>query len=84
MFFNRLSATVYHRTEIVLELFIEARTEKSQAPAVEYSKGMKARHAKFGEGEVVSYDLETQRVVVAFAEGEKTLSARIAKLEILE
>ncbi len=68
----------------LIKAFIEAQPEKPQAPAVEYEKGMKVRHAKFGEGEVVSCDPEAQRVVVAFAEGEKTLSTRIAKLEILE
>ncbi len=68
----------------LIKAFIEAQPEKPQAPGVEYSKGMKVLHAKFGEGEVTSYDSETQRVVVAFAAGEKTLSTRIAKLEIVK
>ena len=68
----------------LIKAYIEAQPERSQAAAVEYSKGMKVRHPKFGEGEVTSYDSETQRVKVAFAEGEKTLSTRIAKLEIIQ
>lgn len=68
----------------LIKAFIEAQPEKSQVPAIEYSKGMKVRHAKFGEGEVISYDSETQRVVVAFSTGEKTLSTRIAKLDIVK
>ena len=68
----------------LIKAYIEAQPERSQAASVEYSNGMKVRHPKFGEGKITSYDSETQRVKVAFAEGEKTLSTRIAKLEIIQ
>ena len=68
----------------LIKAYIEAQPERSQAASVEYSNGMKVRHPKFGEGEITFYDSETQRVKVAFTEGEKTLSTRIAKLEIIQ
>ena len=68
----------------LIKAYIEAQPERSQAASVEYSNGMKVRHPKFGEGKITFYDSETQRVKVAFAEGEKTLSTRIAKLEIIQ
>lgn len=68
----------------LIKAYIEAQPEKPQAPTAEYEKGIKVRHAKFGEGEVISYSPETRRIVVTFAEGEKTLSTRIAKLEIVK
>lgn len=68
----------------LIKAYIESQPEKTQAPAPVYEKGMKVRHFKFGEGEVVSCDPAAQRVVVAFSDGVKTLSTVIAKLEILK
>ena len=50
---------------------------------MEYAEGMMVRHAKFGDGKVVRVMPEENRIAVAFAEGEKVLSTRIAKLEII-
>ena len=57
--------------------------EEPQQPAVDYAEGMMVRHAKFGEGKIVKVMPEENRIAVAFAEGEKVLSTRIAKLEII-
>lgn len=57
--------------------------EEPQQPAVEYAEGMMVRHAKFGDGKVVRVMPEESRIAVAFAEGEKVLSTKIAKLEII-
>lgn len=57
--------------------------EEPQQPAVEYAEGMMVRHAKFGDGKVVKVMPQEGRIAVAFAEGEKILSTRIAKLTIL-
>ena len=47
-----------------------------------YTKGMKVRHQKFGEGEVIEVQTEKGRIVVDFAsEGMKTLSIALAHLE---
>ena len=56
---------------------------EDQQPAVDYAEGMMVRHAKFGEGKIVKVMTEENRIAVAFAEGEKVLSTRIAKLEII-
>ena len=50
---------------------------------MEYAEGMMVRHAKFGEGKVVKVMPEESRIAVSFVEGEKVLSTRIAKLEII-
>ena len=68
----------------LIKAHIEALGDDEQASPVEYKKGMKVRHSKFGEGKVVSYNPETQRVVVDFEEGQKTLSTVFAKLEVVE
>lgn len=57
--------------------------EELQQPAVDYAEGMMVRHAKFGDGKVVRVMPEESRIAVSFAEGEKVLSTRIAKLEII-
>ena len=57
--------------------------EEPQQPAVECAEGMMVRHAKFGDGKVVRVMPEESRIAVAFAEGEKVLSTKIAKLEII-
>ena len=57
--------------------------EEPQQPAVDYAEGMMVRHAKFGDGKVVRVIPEESRIAVSFAEGEKVLSTRIAKLEII-
>ena len=57
--------------------------EELKQPAVEYAEGMMVRHAKFGDGKVVRVMPEESRIAVAFAEGEKVLSTKIAKLEII-
>ena len=47
-----------------------------------YSKGMKVRHQKFGEGDVIEVLTEKGRIVVDFvSEGVKTLSLASAHLE---
>ncbi len=66
----------------LIKAYVESLPEQAEAPV--YKKGMKVRHAKFGDGKVVSMDVENERVVVAFDEvGEKRLSTSIAKLEII-
>lgn len=49
---------------------------------MDYAEGMMVRHAKFGDGKVVKVMPQEGRIAVAFAEGEKVMSTRIAKLEI--
>jgi hypothetical protein len=49
-----------------------------------FESGQRVRHPKFGEGKVVLTDIAAERVVVDFdTEGQKTLSLRIAKLEVI-
>ena len=43
--------------------------------------GQKVKHFKFGEGIIKA--LEGERVTVTFAEGDKVLALRLAKLEAL-
>lgn len=47
----------------------------------DYTVGQKVKHPKFGEGIIKS--LEGERVTVTFAEGDKLLALRLAKLEAL-
>lgn len=65
----------------LIKAYVDSMPSAPVQAEVEYSEGMKVRHAKFGEGTVMSYDADSQRVVVSFAEGEKTLSTRLAKLD---
>ncbi len=66
----------------LIKAYVESLPEQAEAPV--YKNGMKVRHAKFGDGKVVSMDVENERVVVAFDEvGEKMLSTSVAKLEII-
>lgn len=67
----------------LIKTYIENRTAESEKSSVVYGDGMKVRHAKFGEGEVVSCNSVEHKIVVAFAGGEKTLNTMVAKLEIL-
>lgn len=71
----------------LVKAFVDAMPEilqEPQQPASVYAEGMKVRHAKFGEGSVVRVIPEEGRVVVSFPEGEKTLSTRNAKLDVID
>ena len=54
---------------------------KKEEVHYDFYEGQKVQHAKFGEGTVKA--LEGERVTVTFAEGDKVLALRLAKLEAL-
>lgn len=58
-----------------------AAAEKKEEVHYEFTVGQKVKHAKFGEGIIKALDGE--RVTVTFAEGDKLLALRLAKLEAL-
>lgn len=57
----------------------EAQQQKPEEGECEFNIGQRVRHFKFGEGTVKS--IEGGRITVTFAEGDKLLALRIAKLE---
>ena len=59
----------------------EAEVPKQEKIHYDFSVGQKVRHPKFGEGVIKA--LEGERVTVTFAEGDKILALRLAKLEAL-
>ena len=57
----------------------EAQQQKPEEGKCEFNIGQRVRHFKFGEGTVKS--IEGGRITVTFAEGDKLLALRVAKLE---
>lgn len=60
----------------------EAEVPKQAEVRYDFSIGQKVKHPKFGEG--VIKELEGERVTVTFAEGDKILALRLAKLQALK
>ena len=56
---------------------------KESIGSTDYSPGQKVRHQKFGDGTVVASDAEGRIVVDFITCGRKTLSLRLAKLQII-
>lgn len=59
----------------------EAQQQKVEEVKCDFSIGQRVRHPKFGEG--IVKDIEGERITVSFAEGDKLLALRLAKLEAL-
>ena len=59
----------------------EAQQQKVEEVKCDFSIGQRVRHPKFGEGIVKA--VEGERITVSFAEGDKLLALRLAKLEAL-
>jgi len=59
----------------------EAQKQKVEEVKCDFSIGQRVRHPKFGEGTVKA--IEGERITVSFAEGDKLLALRLAKLEAL-
>ena len=59
----------------------EAQQQKVEEVKWDFSIGQRVRHPKFGEG--IVKDIEGERITVSFAEGDKLLALRLAKLEAL-
>lgn len=58
-----------------------AETPKQEDVHCDFTVGQKVKHPKFGEGTVKA--IEGERITVTFAEGDKLLALRLAKLEAI-
>ncbi len=58
-----------------------AQLQKSEEVKCDFIVGQRVRHPKFGDGTVKA--IEGERISVTFAEGEKLLALRLAKLEAI-
>ena len=65
---------VYEGTDV-------AQQQKPEEVKCDFSIGQRVRHPKFGDGTVKA--IEGERITVTFAEGDKLLALRLAKLEAI-
>jgi hypothetical protein len=63
----------------------DSTTEEANADTEAIMPGQRVQHPKFGEGKVLTCDANTGRIVVDFNTcGQKTLSVRLANLQIVK